>query len=353
MSIPPPSSNQPMALAIVGAGLVGQRHAQVIQSLEQATLAGIVDTADSGLEFASSLGAPSFSSIQELLNRTSVDGIIICTPTTLHIEQGLECVAAGIPALIEKPIGTSSGESLRLVKSAEAADVPLIIGHHRRHNPLIHAAKQCIERGELGNIRAIHSQCWFYKPDDYFEVAPWRTQAGAGPISVNLVHDVDLIRYLCGDVVQVQAQQTKSARGFDNEDVATAILTLANGALATITVSDSVVAPWSWELTAKEYPIYPQTNESSYRIGGSKGALSIPDLKLCTHESQPDWWSPIHAQQLEFEPVDPLVAQMQHFCCVIQRIEKPLVSADEGYRSLRVIEAIQQASLSGEKITLS
>ena len=250
---------EPLRLAIVGAGLVGQRHAQVISSLNNATLVGIVDTAEAGRQFAAKLATPAYTSIRELLNHEELDGLVICTPTPLHVEQGMECVAAGIAALIEKPIGATATESLTLVQAADAAKVPLMIGHHRRHNPLIHAAKRCIDRGELGTVRAIHSQCWFYKPDEYFEVAPWRTQVGAGPISVNLVHDVDLIRYLCGDVVQVQAQRSPSARGHENEDLATAILTLTSGALATITVSDSVVSPWSWELTSKEYPIYPET----------------------------------------------------------------------------------------------
>ncbi len=340
-------------LAIIGAGLVGQRHAKVIKQLSDACLVGVVDTAEAGLEFARSNNIPTFGSLDELLNSTPVDGAIICTPTKLHVEQGLACVAAGVAALIEKPIGTTSKESLALVNASNAASVPLMVGHHRRHNPLVHAAKQCIEQGELGQIRAVHSQCWFYKPDDYFEIAPWRTQAGAGPVSVNLVHDVDLIRYLCGDVVQVQAQRAASLRGFDNEDIATALLTLENGALATITVSDSVVAPWSWELTSKEYPVYPQTNESCYRIGGTQAALSVPDLTVWSHESRPDWWSPIKSRTLSFEPADPLVSQMQHFCRVIRGEEAPLVSAEEGYRSLRVIEAIQEASLSGERIALN
>lgn len=346
-------ANRSIRLAIVGAGLVGQRHAHVITKLDNTELVAIVDTADAGLDFANNLTIPTFSSLQQMLESVKPEGVVICTPTTLHIEQGLQCVAAGVPALIEKPIGTTSSESTNLINAADAAKVPLIIGHHRRHNPLIHAAKQCIERGELGDIRAIHSQCWFYKPDEYFEVAPWRTQPGAGPISVNLVHDVDLIRYLCGDVVHVQAQQAASARGFDNEDIATAILTLSSGALATITVSDSVVSPWSWELTSKEHPIYPETDESCYRIGGTKGALSIPDLTVWTHESRPNWWSPINSRRLEFEPSDPLVAQMKHFCRVIHGQEEPLVSADEGYRSLRVIEAIQEASVTGKRISLS
>ncbi len=339
-------------IAIVGAGLVGQRHANIIQSLPNATLSSVIDTANSGIEFAKALGVPTHASIEDLLAHTQPDGIVVCTPTTLHIEQGLHCVEAGIPALIEKPIGTSSSESLTLVDAAKRKKVPLIVGHHRRHNPLIHAVKRCIDSGRLGEIRAVHSQCWFYKPDEYFEIAPWRTQPGAGPVSVNLVHDVDLIRYLCGDVTCVQAMRSPSARGFDNEDVASALLTLDNGALATISVSDSIAAPWSWELTSKEYPIYPKTPESCYRIGGSKASLSVPDLTLWSHDQKPDWWSPINTETLMFEPADPLEEQMRHFCRVIRGEEAPLVSAEEGYRSLRVIEAIQRASETGERIEL-
>ena len=124
--------------------------------------------------------------------------------------------------------------------------------------------------------------CWFYKPDDYFEVAEWRKLKGAGPISVNLVHDVVDAAFL-REVLRVQAQSVPSSRGFENEELASAILTFDTGAIATVSVSDSVVSPWSWEMTSKEYHIYPHTHASCYMIAGTKGALSIPDLRLWTH----------------------------------------------------------------------
>lgn len=345
-------SNNNLHIALVGAGLVGQRHAKVLTELNDCTLVAIVDTSVDAAEFGQSIGVPLYQNLQELFKHQRIDGVVIATPTNLHVEQGLSCIAAGVPSLIEKPIGVTSQESQALVDASLQADVPIIVGHHRRHNPLIHEAKRCIDSGVLGDIRTLHSQCWFYKPDAYFEVAPWRTQPGAGPISVNLVHDVDLIRYFCGEVTHVQAQRAPSVRGHDNEDLATALLTLDNGALATITVSDSVVSPWSWELTSDEYPIYPKTSESCYRIGGNKGALSIPDLTVWAHEKTPDWWSPIQSRTLAFEPSDPLLNQMQHFLRVIRKEEAPLVSALEGHRSLQVIEAIQAASLSGERLAL-
>jgi len=353
MSSPYNDKHRPLQIALVGAGLVGQRHAKVILELNDAVLVGIVDTADAAIDYANNLGIDCFTDLDALLEAKAVDGVVIATPTTLHVEQGLQCVAANLPSLIEKPIGVTTQESQLLVNASNEHDVPIIVGHHRRHNPLIHEVKRCIDSGELGDIRSIHSQCWFYKPDSYFEIAPWRTEPGAGPISVNLVHDVDLIRYFCGEVTHVQAQRAPSVRGHQNEDLATALLTLDNGALATITVSDSVVSPWSWELTSAEYPIYPNTSESCYRIGGNKGALSVPDLTLWSHRETPDWWSPIESKTLSFTPKDPLLNQMQHFLRVIRGEEKPLVSALEGHRSLQIIEAIQAASLTGERVEVN
>ena len=81
---------------------------------------------------------------------------------------------------------------------------------------------------------------------------------------------------MCGQVESVQAQCSPSIRGFENEDMAAALLKFENGAIGTITVSDSIVAPWSWEMTSKENPIYPSTSESCYVIGGTHRSLSIP-----------------------------------------------------------------------------
>jgi len=336
---------RPVRLAISGVGLVGKRHADAINRLPQAELVGVVDPSEAGRIYAREHGLPCFDTLAELFEAQTPDGVILATPTPLHVEQGLECVRQGCPVLVEKPIAISARDALELVTASERASVPLLVGHHRRHNSLIRKAREIIDAGEIGDIRAVHINCWFYKPDDYFEAAPWRKKIGAGPISVNLVHDVDLVRYLCGEVVSVQAQATPSVRGFENEDVAAAVLKFENGAIGTITVSDSIVAPWSWELTSREYPIYPPTSESCYMLGGSHGSLSVPDLRLWTHrDGARDWWKPISATTLTREASDPLMNQIAHFAEVIQGHAEPLVSGREGLRTLQVIESIQLAA---------
>lgn len=345
--------SETLRMAIAGIGLAGRRHAEAIDQLQGISLCAVVEPDEVGQNYAANLNIPCHETLDELFAEHSPDGVILATPTTLHVTQGLECIRQGCPVLVEKPLGTTSKECIRLVSEAERNGVVLMVGHHRRFNPLIRRAKEVISAGELGNIRAVHINTWFYKPDEYFENAPWRKKFGAGPISVNLAHDIDLIRYLCGEVEAVQGHSVPSARGYENEDVAAAVLQFSNGAIGTITVSDSIVAPWSWELTSGEYPIYPPTSESCYWIGGSHGSFSLPDLRLWTHcEGLRDWWTPISATSLTRGSSDPLVNQISHFADVIRGKSKPLVPGREGLQSLKVIEAIQTACSEGIKVKI-
>lgn len=337
-------------IAVVGFGLIGRRHAEVVLRSPGLSLAAVVDPQEDSRNAAAALGAPVFATLDELFDAQKPDGVVLATPTPMHVDQGLSCIAKRCPVLIEKPIAVTSAEARTLTEAAEKASVPLLVGHHRRHNGMVKAAKAVLAGGPIGRVRAVQATCWFYKPDHYFEVAPWRTLKGAGPISVNLVHDVDLLRHFCGEVRTVQAVAVPSARGFENEDLATAILTFEDGAVATISVSDSIVAPWSWELTARENPAYPATNESCYLIGGSEGGLSLPDLRVWRHGAVPDWWTPISATSLTCCTEDPLVTQIYHFARVIRGEEAPLVSGLEGMRSLEVVEAIAIAAQTGVEV---
>lgn len=333
-------------LVVVGAGLVGQRHITAIEQVPGVELAAVVEPGPTDQK------VPVYKSQSDLFDDMTVDGVILATPTLLHVPGAMDCVDRGIPVLIEKPLAAAAADARVLVETAAAKNVPILVGHHRRHNPIIQKAASLIHQGAIGQVRSAQVTCWFYKPDDYFEAAPWRKKAGAGPISVNMVHDIDLMRYFMGEVVSVQAQMAPSRRGFENEDVAAAVLTFESGAICTISVSDSVVSPWSWELTSREYPIYPATDESCYLIGGSEGALSVPDMRLWTHEGGISWWNPINATPLDVHNSDPLVNQIAHFGDVVRGTAAPLVSGEEGLKTLEIIEAIQTAASSQQIVKL-
>lgn len=343
----------PCKIAVAGAGLIGRRHAEILRtSASNVSLAAIVDPADAARTFAESLDTSWYPSLQELFANARPDGVILATPNQVHVENGLECIAARCPMMVEKPIAVSSEEAQKLVAEADDSTVPLLVGHHRRHSPIIQKARALIDEGRLGEIIAVHSTCWFLKPKEYFG-PEWRRKKGAGPVGINAIHDIDLLRYLCGDISRVHAISSNASRGFEVEDTAAALLQFQSGTLGTFTVSDAIASPWSWEFTSGENPEFDSTMQSCYLIGGSKAALSVPDLKVWQHEgSNGHWKTPINALSFSSNDADPLVAQIYHFAEVICGDTVPLVSGEEGLKSLTVIEALRESAMSGRPVDL-
>lgn len=338
-------------LAVQGAGLIGRRHVEYVVASDEASLCAIVDPAPATEGYAAAIGCSWFSDFASMLAAQRPDGVIVATPNQMHVENGLACIKAGIPVLVEKPIADTVQSATLLVEAAEQAGVPLLVGHHRRHNPLITAAREAIDSGRLGRIVAVHGICWFAKPDSYFAPA-WRRAKGAGPVLVNLIHDVDVLRALCGEIEQVQAMQSNALRGHAVEETAAILLRFTSGALGTLTVSDAVSAPWSWEFTSGENPDYTNTPESCYQIGGTLGSLSVPGLDIWTHGETPDWWTPITKEALHSERIPPLARQICNFCGVIRGSEAPVVSGREGLATLKVIAAIKQAAETGHIVAV-
>ena len=341
-------------IGIVGFGLVGKRHASALEKTNGLLLKDVIEHDPTSLQSSEKeLKFITHNDLDEYLNSNKPDGLIIATPTVLHIDQAMKCIEKKIPLLIEKPISVHAKDAITLIKRSKELYVPLLIGQHRRHNQIIKTTKKILDEGVLGEIRSIQATCWFYKPDHYFDAAPWRKLKGAGPVYVNLIHDVDLLRYFCGEVKTVYANAIRSTRGYDNEDVASAVLTFKNDIIANVSVSDSISSPWSWETTSNEHPVYPNTNNSCYLIGGAEGSLSLPDLKLWKHEKKPDWWTPLITEKYDFQNIDPLITQLENFRDVILGKTEPLVSGLEGVRSLQVIEAIQSSIASKSPIDIS
>jgi len=277
-------------IAVAGAGLAGRQHITAIAQIEEVALAAVADPdarAFAGLDD----GVPRYASLDEMLDAARPDGVIIATPNHLHVAHGLACVEAGVPALIEKPIAADTASAAPLVAAAEAGDVALLIGHHRRHNPLVAAARRVIADGELGRLLAVHAQTWLIKPDDYFRAA-WRKQQGAGPVFINLIHDIDLLRHATG--------------------------------------------------------------ETCYWLGGSEGALALPNLTLWKNPAERSWWAPMAGTRLVFEfGGHALTRQLQHFASVIRGEVAPLVSPRDGLASLAAVEAINHAAKSGESVAVA
>jgi predicted dehydrogenase len=345
----------PLRIAILGAGLMGQAHLTVLARRTDARVCAVVDPAPAAAAVAQAAGVPLFQTLQALMAAQRPDGLIIATPNALHVEQTLEALAAGLPVLLEKPLATSVDEGQRLLKAVQASGARVLVGHHRAHSPIMARAGELVASGRIGRVVAVQGSAMFFKPDQYYIDGPWRAQVGAGPILINMIHEVHNLRMLCGEVTEVQALSSQAVRGFPVEDTVVINLRFQSGALGSFVLSDTAASARSWEQTSQENKAYASyADEDCYVIAGTMGSLSVPTLRLKTYPTAQDrsWMLPFEQSVLDVHREDPLVLQMTHFMDVIAGRAQPRVSVYDGLQNLRVSQAIAQAARSGGVVKL-
>ena len=348
-------------LSVAGAGLIGYRHIEEVQKSPVCELSSIVDphppTKIAGLGTNAALSemssVPIYPSLTEMLQKDKPDGVILATPNQLHADQAIECINAGITVFVEKPVAHTLAEGIRVCEAAEVAGIKVLVGHHRRHSPILHKTVEVVQSGVLGKIVCVMGSAVFYKPDsDGYYDGPnvWRRQPGGGPILLNLIHEIGNLRAMVGEIAAVQALVSNAAREYEVEDTVTINLQFANGALGCFLLSDAAASARSWEQTSQEnrqYPTYP--DEDCYTIIGNRGSLAVPTMRLKYYKQDDDrsWYKPFFCETLYVERKDPLAEQITHLAAVIRGEAEPLVSARDGLQNLRVTQAVIEAARTG------
>jgi predicted dehydrogenase len=346
---------QDLKIAVVGAGLIGRVHVETVCASRECSLHSIVDPSPDAADLARRYAVAHHVSLDELFLADRPDALIVATPNHLHVQQACQCLALGLPVLLEKPVATSAAEGERLLAEVRRMAVPVLVGHHRAHGQIMARACEIVRSGRLGRLVTLMGSAVFYKPDEYFASAPWRTQAGGGPILINLIHEVHNLRMLMGEISSVQAFSSNAIRGFEVEDTVAISLRFTSGALGSFVLSDTAACARSWEQSAAENPAYAHDAQADcYIVAGTRGSLSIPTLKLDYYppETAASWWQPFSQERCSVDRVDPLKSQLAHFARVIRGEAEPLVSVADGLANLRVIEAIIEAAETGCSVEL-
>jgi predicted dehydrogenase len=336
-------------IAVVGAGAIGLRHCGYARTLAALDLVGAADPSPAAAAALRERAVTHFDDHVQLLDRVRPDAVVVATPNALHERVAIDCIERGVPVLIEKPIAPTLAAARRIAAAARSHRVPVLVGHHRRFNPLLRAARQCIDSGALGRLVAVNAIDLRRKPDAYYAQA-WRREPGGGPLLINGIHDVDCLRHLCGDIVSVTALASREARGFAVEDTAIVGLVFANGAIGTLTISDAVQAPWAWEIVSGEEPDYPHQREDCYLLTGTHASLAVPTLTLWRNERGGGRGDPFVRTQLAWTPADPWVEELRHFAAVARGDAAPAVDVDDATRTLAVTLAIKQAAETGARV---
>ena len=349
---------EPVRLALFGAGGIGVRHLQIAGDEPECEVVAVADPLEAAAAVAGRYRARFYRDYRELLARESLDGAIVATPNDRHAEVGIACVERRLAVLMEKPIADTLASGRALVDAAAARGVPFAVGHHRRFDPAVRTARDAIASGRIGRLAAVECLWAMRKHEAYFDVRWRRTRPGGGPSLINLIHDVDLLRYLCGDVARVYAEGGSGLRGHEVEDTVAATFSFENGAVGTILASDAAPSPWGWELGTGENPLIPPTGRNCYRFLGTEGSLALPRLELWRHDYgvshgvPASWHEEIRSRTLTAGSRAALKDQLRHFCGVVRGECAPRVTGEEGLETLRTTLAIVESLERGTPIAL-
>ncbi len=339
----------PIRFLVSGPGLIGKKHCALIRDREDCEIAAIVaPDSTKNRATAAEYGASFYSSLEEALGESSdpaagIDAAIISSPNAFHFDQAIKSIEHNIPVLVEKPVTDTLAKARELARRSLDAKVPVLVGHHRTHSAMLSVADNFLRSEYFGRLVSVMGSAQFYKPAHYFADGPWRTRIGGGPILINLIHEIGLLRHFCGEISEVVALASNSVRGYEVEDSVSISLRFGSGALGTFILSDAAASSKSWEMTAGENPAYPHfPDEDCYHFAGTQGSLDFPTMRIRSYPKGLDqsWWVPFASERLSVERKDPLAAQLDHFMAVIRGQEKPLITAHDGYRNMLVIEAI-------------
>ena len=320
-------------LLVMGAGLIGLRHINAIKASQDCKLAGVIEP-NSDLHTDPEIRYfPNINSVD-----VAAEGVIIATPTTLHAANGIAAAERGWHMLIEKPVVAEPGEAPALIEAINSAGLHCLAGHHRRYHPSIRWLRDAMQGGAIGQP-VTSSLIWaMRKPDSYF-AGNWRATDGS-PVMINLIHDIDLIRFVLGEIEEVAALAGAPRRDGVRVESGAIAMRLASGLSATISFADTAPSPWGFEAATNENPHIAETFQDMWWITGTKGGISFPSLTQWGGAEH--WGDAAQPQRHETGSVVPLAAQLDHFIKVIRGAETPLITVEDAARSLEVTYDIER-----------
>lgn len=197
---------QQLKAAVIGCGNIGTMHAQAIHQSQTATLVGVCDSDHDRAEaVARRFAGRPYDDLSSLLEHESPDVVTIATPDHLHVKVTLDAIAAGCHVFCEKPLATELRDAQRMVDAAAQRGVWLSVDYNRRYGFGYRKAKELLDGGRIGEVRHATVCVTDGAPVSNVGLAPTVI------LTTLLIHHIDLLRYLCGEVRSVHACFTEAS----------------------------------------------------------------------------------------------------------------------------------------------
>ena len=256
---------------VIGLRGAGKDHCRLVLQNADAELTAVADIDKSNVdETAASLGVRGFTDYRELLDAGIVDAVSIATPHNLHFPMVMDSLNAGLHVLSEKPIAMRVSEADEMIKTAKARKLKYSVCHQYRMHRSARKLKELIDNGDIGNIMRVLWTWGNYRPESYYKRYPWKgtfSTAGGGILGYFCVHDLDLICWIIGRPVQVNAMIGNQLHSIDTEDIVSANMLFANGAQGSL-----------------QFTLNQPRSYSTRQIAGDRGIIVMPEVKSLTYD---------------------------------------------------------------------
>lgn len=251
--------------AVIGAGHIGKRHAEMIKRDPEAELVAMVDVRSIEECGAQDFDVPFFKSTEELLNSgLDFDVVNVCTPNGLHAEQAIAALEHKKHVVCEKPMGLSKDSCEKVIFKSLQMSRQVFCVMQNRYSPPSEWIKSIVDNGTLGDIFMVQLNCYWNRDDRYYKKDSWKgTQdLDGGTLFTQFSHFIDIMYWLFGDIDNIQGKfaDFTHKNSTDFEDSGFVSFDFVNGGMGCINYSTAV---------------QDRNLESSITIIGSKGSVKI------------------------------------------------------------------------------
>lgn len=341
---------------IVGCGKVAHLHAQALRNLVDSDFAAVFSrTLSKAQDFGNQYGVSAYDNISNMVSDEKLDLVIICTPHPNHLEPTLEAMNSGANVLVEKPLASSLQDCDAMIQAANENRKKIGVISQRRWYGPVQRVKNAIEDGKIGQpvLGTINMLGW--RDENYYTSDPWRgswKHEGGGVLVNQAPHQLDVLLWLMGEVDEVYGAWANLNHPYiDVEDTALAIVKFKNGGLGNIIVSNS-----------QKPGIYGKiqihgSNGASVGVQPEGGAMFIAGMSNIAEPPVNDLWTVLGEEKLLdswikedsefFNTIDPTVyyieRQIEDFLIAIQEDRNPLVTGEEGRKTVELFTAIYRS----------
>jgi len=328
---------------IVGCGMIGPFHADSLKELSD--IAQLVAVADLDPAKAQQLGEQHgvdwYTSYAQLLERSDIDAISVCTPSGLHAEHGIMAARAGKHVLSEKPLDVRTERVDALIAACQENKVMLGGIFQNRFSRAALKAKRIIDEGYLGEIIFASASCLWYRTQAYYDSADWRgTWAlDGGVLSNQGIHFIDRLIWLAGMQPEVLSAYCPTLqRTMEAEDLGVAVLRFPNGAGGAIHGSTLANPGLSAEVL----------------FCGTRGSFRIESNEFTMLQTEDPLPPELAWEKTDIDGgavADPAaigigghVANIREFVTAVQEGREPSVSGTEGRKAVQLLNDIYAAA---------